>query len=353
MALIYIKKVNLRQYTMRFLLSRSFILVIVLFVAGCNLSGSGGNTSQSPKEAKGIETETFTPISSGDSLPNGTLQDKLLVIAQRTDKNVIYDIAIDSDASYSPLIVRTQGKNVTIRIHSASVAIRTLTLNTQGSLFNVGANTTLILENIILKGHPHNNMALISVTEGGALFILDDTIIRDNQNENPDGYDGYGGGINVGIDSRLFMKGGEICHNFIKNGSGGGVYIQSGGFFNMTGGIIHHNEAEISSGGYGGGVCISGGILSYTTFTMNGGEIASNTAFLGGGVYISGKFVKEPLPNQTRSGIIWGYPANGRENYANGAAIYWAWLDSVKNNNGTFGEYDHLNTDWGQEWLFQ
>jgi hypothetical protein len=202
----------------------------------------------------------------------------------------------------------------------------------------VGAKTTLILENIIVKGIPNNNKALISLTEGGTLFILDGAIIRDNQNENPNDYDGNGGGINVGIDSRLFMKGGEICYNFIKNGSGGGVYIQSAGFFNMTGGIIHHNEAEISSGGLGGGICIyERHVLSYTTFIMNGGEIASNTAYRGGGVYISGKFIKEPLPYQTRSGIIWGYPANGKENYANGAT-----LGGSIEQNGTIGEYESI-----------
>jgi len=334
----FTNKSIMKKHPLRISILYFFILLIALFFAGCDIfSTEDDNSGNSSTET---ETLTFVPVSPGAPLPDGTLQDKLLTIAQRVDKNVIYDITINNDNSYPPLIVLTQGENVTVKIHSASSAIYTLTLNSQGSLFNVGAKTTLILENIIIKGQPNNSKALISITEGGVLFILDGAVIRDNQNENPNGYDGYGGGINIGIGGRLFMKGGEICNNFIKNGSGGGVYIQSGGFFNMIGGIIHHNEAEISSRGLGGGVCIyERHVLSYTTFLMNGGEIASNTAYQGGGVYVSGRFIKEPLPNQMKSGVIWGYPGNGKENYANGAAVYGG---SSGEQNGTIGEYDSI-----------
>jgi hypothetical protein len=323
------------------------IFAITIFVAGCNdLFGSNSDNSQSSDTESIQEEQINVTVSHGDPLPNGTLQDKLFAISQRIDKNVIYDIAIDGDASYSPLIVRTQGKNVSVKIYSTSQAIRTLSLNSQGSLFNVGANATLILENIIIKGLQNNNKALISVNEGGTLIILDGTSIKDNHNDNTNGYDG--GGIYVGNDSKFFMKGGEICNNYC-NGGGGGVYLR--GVFNMSAGSIYNNEAEITNYGTGGGVCI---FLS--TFIMNGGEIASNSAWRGGGVYIYGKFVKEPFPNEMKSGIIWGYPGNGKENYANGAAVHWLWYglsDSSRDQNGTFGEYNSINTDLGHDWLFQ
>jgi hypothetical protein len=320
-----------------------FSILIILILPCCDLFTTGNDNSEKTDDTE-TETEdlTYVPMKPGDPLPNGTLQQKLLAIAERTDKNVIYDIAIEKDETYSPLIVRTQGKNVTVKLHSASSAIRTLSLNTQGSLLNVGKNTTLILENITIKGMPNNNMPLISIEGGGILFLLEGASIRDNRNDNTKGINGNsnGGGINVGIDGRLFMKGGEICFNYINNGSGGGVIIQSGGFFNMTGGIIHNNEAEISTRGWGGGVRVDETyVLSYTTFIMNGGEIASNTAYRGGGVAVSGKFIKEPLSNQIKSGVIWGYPANGKENYANGAAVYGS---TPSEQNGTLGEYDYI-----------
>lgn len=305
------------------------ILVMALFATGCNMDN---DSSQS--QGKDNEEQINITVSHGDPLPDGTLQDKLLVIAQRTDKNVIYDITIDSDASYSPLIVTTQGENVAVKIHSASHSIYTLTLNTPGSIFNVGANATLVLENIILKGHPHNNRALVSVKDGGTLIIMNGTSIRDNQNENR--YE-EGGGIYVDSSSKLFMKGGEICYNYCGNrikwdqGEGGGVY--SNGLFNMAGGIINNNETEKN----GGGVCIQGSVVyGNGVFIMNGGEIASNTALNGGGAYVYGRFVKEPLSNEVKSGIIWGYPGNGKENYANGAAIR-----AGSDINYTIGEYDY------------
>jgi hypothetical protein len=308
------------------------IFTIGLFLAGCDM-----DNDSPPSQGKDNEKQINATLSSGSQLPNGTLQDKLLAIAQRTDKYVIYDIAIDNDASYSPLIVMTQGEYITVKIHSTSPAIHTLTLNTPGSLFTVGENATLMLENIILKGHPHNNRALISVKDGGTLIIMDGTIIRDNQNENRDT---EGGGVYVDANSRLFMKGGEICYNYCGNrikwdqGSGGGVYIC--GSFNMTGGTINNNEAERN----GGGVCIDGSIVyGNGIFIMNGGEIAANQALYGGGLYLYGRFEKKPLPNNVKSGVIWGYPANGKENYANGATIF---RPGPYSYNGTLGEYDYF-----------
>jgi hypothetical protein len=92
-------------------------------------------------------------------------------------------------------------------------------------------------------------------------------------------------------------------------------------YFNMRGGIIHHNEAENAGGGV---------FVNQATFIMNGGEIAANKAYHGGGVYVytyryfnyDQGFKKEPLPGATKSGTIWGYPANGKENYANGPAVW-------------------------------
>jgi hypothetical protein len=73
----------------------------------------------------------------------------------------------------------------------------------------------------------------------------------------------------------------EISGN-INSSSGGGVYVASGGRFEMSGGEIHHNT---SSGG-GGGVFVED-----STFEMSGGTISDNTGTSGGGVLVyNGEF---------------------------------------------------------------
>lgn len=147
------------------------------------------------------------------------------------------------------------------------------------------------------------------------------------------------------------MEGGEICFNkstHLNYGSAGGVYLGKGSYFNIRGGIIHHNEVENSGGGV---------LVNQAVFIMNGGEIASNKAYHGGGVYIYGfrwswdyndLFEKRPLPGTATSGVIWGYPANGKENYANGPAVYYAWNKGYYFvwRESTLGEYNSISTAW-------
>ena len=70
---------------------------------------------------------------------------------------------------------------------------------------------------------------------------------------------------------------------------GGGVYVASGGTFNMNGGTISRNTAHS-----GGGVYVDLGDYDYDnskeipggTFNMNDGTISGNMAYYGGGVYV-------------------------------------------------------------------
>ena len=103
-----------------------------------------------------------------------------------------------------------------------------------------------------------------------------------------------GGGVYVaGSDpvNKFNMYGGTISGNAAQkddedtqnDGAGGGVYIESGSAFTMTGGTIGGTGAdEANTATYGGGVYMGGG-----TFTMSGGaKITKNTATNGGGVYM-------------------------------------------------------------------
>ncbi|MCD7865243.1 MAG: dockerin type I domain-containing protein [Clostridiales bacterium] len=67
-----------------------------------------------------------------------------------------------------------------------------------------------------------------------------------------------------------------------KSGSGGGVYVASGGELIQNGGVITGNTA----GSYGGGVYVVG------DYTMNGGSVSANEAgTYGGGIYVEGSVV--------------------------------------------------------------
>ena len=76
------------------------------------------------------------------------------------------------------------------------------------------------------------------------------------------------------------MSGGKIITNIESGGfGGGGVYVDSGGSFEMSGGEIASN-----SGGNGGGMHNKG------AFVMLGGRITNNAGVIGGGVCNRGIF---------------------------------------------------------------
>jgi len=296
------------------------------------------------------ENEADIPYSPGGPLPGAALREKLNAVSQRADQHISYDIVIDANGTYDPLTVRTGGRDVAVRIYSEPPNRYTLTLGSLGSLFTVGDSTTLILENVVIRGQPANNSALIKIESGGTLIIDNGAVITGNENKS-DVNDG--GGVYVGENSTLIMNGGEICYNKRTHtnnhtGHGAGVLVDSDGYFNMTGGSIHNNEANA----YGGGVAVF-----YGYFLMNGGEIASNTAWYGGGVYaisynlfygsLTYTFIKEPLPGMLTSGIIYGYPAyNDKENYANGPAVWYDWGKGYYcvYRESTLGEYHAIST---------
>jgi len=85
----------------------------------------------------------------------------------------------------------------------------------------------------------------------------------------------------IGSGSSLELKNGKICNN-ISNDSGGGVYMNEGAVFTMSGGEI--------SGTQGGNGAVS--VQDDAKFIMTGGIISGNTADssagngFGGGVYV-------------------------------------------------------------------
>jgi hypothetical protein len=156
----------------------------------------------------------------------------------------------------------------------------TLTLTgTTGYLIGIGANQTVILRELTLKGN-----------ESGLTGSL----------------------VGVGIQGTFTMHSGKISGNKV-NGYGGGAYVNQG-IFTMNGGKISGNTASS-----GGGVYLNTGRL-----TMNGGEISGNTANGaygdggGGGVYLNGVYLRLVTGTIYGSGEVTGL----KNTASSGAALY-------------------------------
>jgi uncharacterized repeat protein (TIGR02543 family) len=170
--------------------------------------------------------------------------------------------------------------NVKVLIYAP--ANKTISLSGRGDLLYAGANQTLILRNITLQGSARNNDSMVYSSGTNAHLIMHSgAVIKDNNA-------GGGGGVDVNSGGTFTMSGGTISGNSTSDSGGGGVVV-NGGTFTMSGGIISGNSAS-SFGGGGGGVYVAGG-----TFTMSGGTISGNNSYYpfassacGGGVYVAG-----------------------------------------------------------------
>ncbi|MCL1954927.1 MAG: hypothetical protein FWF61_03255 [Brevinematales bacterium] len=160
-------------------------------------------------------------------------------------------LLVGADVSSATVTLSKSGLNLWIEGLGAN---RTISLAGTGRLFSLTGSSTLTLgKNITLKGVSNNEAPLIYI-----------------------------------YNSTLVMKAGSvITGNTNTDGSGGGVNVNTGGTFNMEGGEIKNNTANITSSGSrnGGGVTVQ---ANTSTFNMSGGTITGNTAKTnGGGGYVS------------------------------------------------------------------
>jgi hypothetical protein len=165
---------------------------------------------------------------------------------------VVADINLDP-YDLTPAVY--QGKTIELK---GDTPARTVSLASVGSLFTVGEDVTLELEDIVLEGRSDNNASLVQV-DGGTLMMKSGSKISGNTKTTSDSVPSSGGGVYISNDGLFTMDSGEISGNTAI--IGGGVYVNSG-TFTMNGGKVSGNDA---SGG-GGGVRVHEGM-----FTMNGG----------------------------------------------------------------------------------
>ena len=211
-------------------------------------------------------------------------------------------ITVTADISLDPqdlTLAAYANKSITLR---GDTPARTISLSSQGSLFTVGADVELVLEDIVLVGRSDNNTSLVKVNTDGTLVVNSGGKVTGNTYSTSVNESG-GAGVYVN-GGTLEIAGGEIGGNTV-NGTirggvrGGGVYALNDSDVLMTGGAIRDNlVTNVASGeiiGAGGG-----GIFVYNNsrFEMTGGIIEGNTvnsrstnllaAAEGGGVHIRG-----------------------------------------------------------------
>jgi len=146
---------------------------------------------------------------------------------------------------------------------------------------HIDVRGTLTMKNIILD---------VSNPAGGGGIYMEGTlnfgvgaVLQNCADSQPNG-----AGVYVGAAAAVFnMTGGKIAGNKAM-GTGGGVYVLSG-IFTMTGGVISGNIANTGGAGYGGGVYIAGGTfnLSGGKITGNTTSTTAGAAGNGGGVWVN------------------------------------------------------------------
>jgi hypothetical protein len=286
------------------------------------------------------------------NLTQGSLEDKLLLIAESGSSNAQYNIIIENDITVNPLTLSTSGSNVFVKLKgNSSFNPSTIKLGNYGSLLTVNAPLTLVLEDIILQGGTGNTMPLVNIENNGRILLGDGAILAGNSNIQT-----LGGGVFIksGV---LIVDGGSINGNEstkYPSGSGGGVYVDDDGRLYLKRGMISNNSAY-----NGGGVYVNQAI-----FIMTGGEISGNNADSGGGVYLSDasnaigagtvsantvNFKKTPHFGPGTSGIIYGSIAqDGKSNNANvGSCLYYHWAKGYwyYTRDRTLNEYDRIDSD--------
>ena len=174
-----------------------------------------------------------------------------------------------------------------LAIHSAAIPGAPFTITRDGgftdAFFNVGSGGDLTLENVALdgnKGVVSAHDVLVAVVAGGKLTLGDGAVLKNNKISI-----GSGGGVDVyGTGSSFEMTGGSILGN-TADMDGGGVHVGAKGQFTMAGGKIIGNTAT-----RGGGVYVANGAKMDMSGTaqIGGGSGDANTATNGGGVYVTG-----------------------------------------------------------------
>jgi hypothetical protein len=300
-----------------------------------------GNSFPLPAANVTVSAEFEAVINTESQNTGSTTELTSALTSIRNSGKTDFDIIVTADFSSAPVVLTDAAyKNKTITL-KGSGAERTISLSSNGSLFTVGEDVTLVLDNnVTLQGKSGNNAPLVTVN-GGDLVMNNGAKVTGNTI--PSTSNITGGGVAL-MGGTFTMNGGEISSNTLtpyshRTSGGGGVLVDLGGIFIMTNGKITNNTASCHSESLSGGGVL---VRQYGNFTMKNGEISNNTCFstkpydgtyssYGGGgiaIYESGAFVME-------DGVISGNTAeaNAHPSAVAGSAVF-SWGSVFKKTGG-------------------
>jgi uncharacterized repeat protein (TIGR02543 family) len=178
----------------------------------------------------------------------------------------------------------------TLTITTNGTTSRAIALGSAGNILRIGANQTVIIDSptLTLQGITNNDSSLVYFS---------------------------------GANAKLELKNGTLTSNILVSAmnpwSSGGVHIDNGGTFTMSGGVISGNNVIVTGSGYdawGGGVYVHSGI-----FKMTGGTIAGNMSIAQSGIaYGGGVYIQNGATFQFASGTIYGNSAGSNSNAIQG-----------------------------------
>jgi len=208
-----------------------------------------------------------------------------LTAIQANSTDSYFSITLSDDINLAPQSLTNAAYSYKSIQIMGNTADRKIMLSSQGSLFTVGEDVELVLENITLQGRSDNNTSLVKVNKDSKLVVNGGGKITGNTYTTATSANGTGGG-GVFVDGGVLeIAGGEISENrvtylntsyFNNSIRGGGVYAANGSTVIMSGGTIKNNHINCTRVGYGdssgGGIAIDN-----SSFEMISGIIEGNT----------------------------------------------------------------------------
>ena len=171
----------------------------------------------------------------------------------------------------------------TFTMNGGEISVNTATSN-GGGVYVGGSGSTFTMNGTAsITDNTAKNGGGVGVYSGATFEMNGNASITDNTATS------NGGGVYEGGGKFNMSGGASISRNEATTGNGGGVYV-GGGVFTMSGGSITSNHTA-NKANYGGGVYVD----THGTFNMSGGTIGGAAADKankakngGGGVYVSG-----------------------------------------------------------------
>jgi hypothetical protein len=257
-----------------------------------NGEGDGNDGDDGDGEGDDGALASFTVTGAGD------WEDAFASILDSSE--TLFTITVTADLSLLPQDLTAPGYTGKTIVLKGNTPSRTVGLASTGSLFTVGEDLTMELENIVVQGRADNTAPLIIVNADGTVRVKTGGKVTGNTYTTTVDRTG-GGGIFVD-GGTLEIAGGEISGNTtVMNQSapivvvGGGIRVKGGTVVMSAGSVKNNTLTNSGSGdrhGWGGGIALD----NDNNFTMSGGSIEGNTITVtstsmcasanGGGVHV-------------------------------------------------------------------